>query len=67
MATTITIGEETKKVLKALKNDKNWDEFLRELSEAYFAMKRERVRKKLANLFVKDFKSVKVKRWAKEY
>jgi len=67
MATTITIKEETKKVLGMLKGNKDWDSFLRELAKSYLAMKRERTRKRLKELLVSEFEEVRVKGWAREY
>ena len=68
MATTITIKDETKKVLATLKGNKDWDSFLKELafgseSEA-LARKRTFIRTRLQELFVEE---TRVKRWAREY
>ena len=67
MATTIKIKEETKRVLSALKGDKDWDSFLRELAENVIAMKREKLRAKLRELLVENYEEVKVKGWTREF
>ena len=68
MATTITIKDETKKVLATLKGNKDWDSFLKELafgseSEA-LARRRAFIRTRLQELFVEE---TRVKGWAREY
>jgi len=67
MATTITIKEETKKLLESIKGKKNWDLFLKEMTEEYIKIKREKARVELRKLFIEDFETVKVKDWAREY
>ncbi len=54
MATTITIKEDTKKVLATLKGNKDWDSFLKELAfeSGSLATRRELIRKRLEELFV---------------
>ena len=66
MNTTITITEETKRMLASLKGRKTWDEFLTELAEVY---RRERVERALKELreIPRDEKGVKMKLRLGEY
>lgn len=66
MATTITIKEDTKKVLATLKGNKDWDSFLKELAfeSGSLATRRELIRKRLEELFVEE---TRVRGWAREY
>ena len=64
MPTTITIKEDTKKILSRMKGEEDWDTFLKKLTKEYLRMKRELARKKLKELFIEE---TRVKRWAREY
>jgi len=66
MATTITVKEDTKKILATLKGDEDWDSFLKELASesGSLATRRELIRKRLEELFVAE---TKVRGWAREY
>lgn len=64
MPTTITIKEDTKKILSMMKGEEDWDTFLKELIKEYLRMKRELARKKLKELFIEE---TRVKKWAREY
>ncbi len=54
MPTTITISKETKEMLSHLKEDRTWDEFLRDMLEAY---RRENLKRALTKLRKIEFDS----------
>ena len=64
MPTTITIRKNTKEALENIKGRKSWDSFLRGFTEEYMKLKRDKVRRELKKLFVKE---TRVRRWAREY
>jgi hypothetical protein len=65
--TTISVDEDVKALLETLKGSKDWNSFLREMAEEYAALKREKVRKELKELFESSFGEIRVRKWAKEF
>ena len=65
--TTISVDEDVKALLENLKGSKDWSSFLREMAEEYAALKREKVRKELKELFESSFEEIRVRKWAKEF
>jgi hypothetical protein len=64
MPTTITISRNTKEVLRNIKGNKKWDVLLRDLAEEYMKIKRDKIRRELKKLWVKE---TRVKAWARGY
>ncbi len=63
VGTTITISRETKALLEALKGDKTWDEFLREIAEEIMRKRREEARRELARLL--EAEEVEKAKWSR--
>ena len=65
--TTITVSAETKELLEKVKGDETWDEFLRRVALDMLRERREKVRKRLAELLELGYEDVRVREWAREY
>jgi predicted CopG family antitoxin len=65
--TTISVDEDVKALLENLKGGKDWSSFLREMAEEYAALKREKVRKELKELFESSFEEIRMRKWVKEF
>ena len=66
-STTITVSAETKELLEKVKGDETWDEFLRKVALNMLRERRERVRRRLAELLELGYEDVRVRGWAREY
>ena len=67
MGTTITVSVETKELLRRLKGERSWDQFLRELALRELKRRREEVRRRLNELLELEYEEVRIRGWAREY